>query len=293
MPNANRFWADLVSWAFPATGTGHLFISTSSTQGQGHISVATPSSLGADPSVTAHVLTPSLHSTTVQLEPSAPNQFSGSFQEGEEGAYFITVEAHGAGHGEAGQIGLDVPYSPEYRTTGVNMTFLRSLAAAGGGSVITRPIDAWSGNLPSVVAQYDMAPWLLLLAILLLPVDIGVRRLVVSRRELSAIAAALPFRRTPSPVTEPAAPLLGALRERRAQRERLAPQTVVHQSEGMSLPRSIAPLGNGRTRGRAGDSPRVASHSGRRDTPETATAAGSDGEESIGGRLLAARRKKE
>jgi hypothetical protein len=295
MKNANRFWANLVSWAFPASGAGHLFISTSSSQGQGHISVTTPSSLGANPSVTAHVLGPNLRSTTVQLEPSAPGQFGGSFDEGGQGAYFVTVEAHGAGHGEAGQVGMDVSYSPEYRTSGVNMSFLRSLAAAGGGSVITQPDEAWSGNLPPVVANYDVAPWLLLLAILLLPIDIGVRRLVVSRRELRAIAAALPFRRTPSTVAEPAVPLLGALRERRAQRNTLAPHAVSHDAQRIMLPRAIGPATGGRSRGRAQGRLLRAAPTGRRpirkgDTPETGTAE-VDGEESIGSRLLAAKRK--
>ncbi|MBV9282122.1 MAG: VWA domain-containing protein, partial [Chloroflexi bacterium] len=56
VPGANRFWANLVSWTLPAAGTGQLFVSASTAQGQGHLSVTTPASLGADPAVTARVL---------------------------------------------------------------------------------------------------------------------------------------------------------------------------------------------------------------------------------------------
>jgi uncharacterized membrane protein len=275
-PSANHFWANLVSWALPPAGASQLFVSASSSQGQGRISVSTPSSLGASPSVTAHVLTPGLTTTTVQLEPSAPGKFEGSFQEGTQGAYFVTVEAHGGGRGDAGQIGLDVPYSPEYRTIGVNTPFLESLAASGGGRLITNPKDVWRSNLQAVLVGYDPTLWLLLLAVLLLPIDVGVRRLLVSRRELATIAAALPLLRAVPATSEPAAPLIGALRERRAQRDSSVSQLASETPEGIRLPRKITPS--------------VGLHA-----PDTVSAPLADEDldgESIAGRLLAARRKK-
>jgi hypothetical protein len=273
-PNANRFWANLVSWAFPPANASHLFVTASSSQGQGRIAVSTPPSLGPSPSVTAHVLTPGLTNTTIQLEPSAPGQFGGTFQEGAQGAYFVTVEAHGAGHGQAGQIGLDVPYSPEYRTTGVNMPFLRTLAAAGGGGLLANPREAWNDNLKSVLAEYDLSLWLLFLALLLLPIDVGVRRLIVSRKELATILASLPLIRTAPAALEPAVPLTGALRERRAHRG--GRDTAFDQPSGVRLPRTIAPS--------AGLHPRDRSPSSG---PDEET----DGE-SVASRLLEARRKK-
>lgn len=254
----------------------HLFVSESSTQGKGHILVSTPPALGASPSVTAHVLTPGMTTSTIQLEPSARGQFGGSFQEGAQGAYLVTVDAHGAGHGDAGQVGLDVPYSPEYHTTGVDTLFLRSLAMAGGGSVIASPRDAWRGNLQSVLANDVLSLWLLLLAVLRLPIDVGVRRLLVSRRELATIAAALPLlRRAPSP-REPAVPLVGAVRERRAQRDALTPQPTPYGSAGIRLPRTITPS----------PGPRPPNPRSTSSTDEELE------EESVASRLLAARRRK-
>lgn len=265
-----------MSWVFPPAGATHLFVSESSTQGQGHILVSTPTALGASPRVTAHVLTPGLTTSTIQLEPSAPGQFCGSFQEGAQGAYLVTVEAHGAGHGDAGQVGLDVPYSPEYHTTGVDTLFLRSLAMAGGGSVIASPRDAWRGNLQSVLANDDLSLWLLLLAVLRLPIDVGVRRLLVSRRELATIAAALPLLRRASSAREPAVPLVGALRVRRARRDTLTAPSTPSESPGMRLPRTIAPSSAPRPPAR----------------PPTSNPAEEPEEESVASRLLAARRRK-
>ncbi|PZR98902.1 MAG: hypothetical protein DLM70_16405 [Chloroflexi bacterium] len=275
-PNANRFWANLVSWVFPAAGTGRLFVTASSSQGQGHIAVSVPPSLGPSPAVMAHVLSRGLTTNTIQLEPAAPGEYDGSFQESGQGAYFVTVEAHGAGRAAAGQIGLGVPYSPEYRTTGVNTPFLQALAGAGGGSVLTGPQATWRGNLQSVLAHHDLTLWLLLLAVLMLPIDIGVRRLVVSRREIETIAAALPFVRTAPAAHEPAIPLMNALRERRVRGDGPVVRSTAGESRGIRLPRKISP-----------------SSGPRRSYTRSESGADEEQEgETVAGRLLAAKRKK-
>ena len=286
-PGANRFWANVVSWTLPANSKGQLFIGMSSAQGQGRISVNTPPSLGADPNVTARVLDPRFHTTTIQLEPSSPGQFGGAFSESVQGAYFVTAEARGIGHAEAGQAGLDVPYSPEYRTTGTNMSFLRELAAAGGGSIINAPRDAWLGNLPSVLAQYNLTAWLLLLAILLLPIDIGVRRLVVSRKELAGILEAVRRRPIADPGMQPAISPLGTLRARRSERATRAPQPLRANAAEVVLPASPRPPVPGP---RIGPRPNPRTASGQ--APPPAEDSG-DGDESTTSKLLKARRKRD
>jgi hypothetical protein len=211
-PGGQRFWANLVSWTLPAAGGGHLAISTSSSNGQGQISVGTPPGLGAVPSVIAQIVGPDLQRLSVELQPTAPGRFNGSFLAHRQGSYFVTVEARGAGHAEVGQAGLDVPYSAEYLTTGTNFSFLRTLAKAGGGSVITQPNGVWQDNLPSVLARRSLTPWLAFIALLLLPIDIGIRRLTVSRRDLEVIKAGLPWRRREERRDQPSTVLLGAVR---------------------------------------------------------------------------------
>jgi len=111
-----------------------------------------------------------------------------------------------------GQTGLDVPYSAEYVTTGTNATVIRSLAQAGGGSVITQPRSVWQDNLPSVLARRSLAPWLAFLALVLLPIDVGIRRLTLGRRDLEDIKAGLPGRSREARNEQPSTVLLGAVR---------------------------------------------------------------------------------
>jgi hypothetical protein len=174
--------------------------------------VNTPAVVGADPAVEAHILGPDLRSLTVALQPTAPGRYSGSFQANAEGPYFVTVDAHGDGHAAAGQAGLDVPYSAEYRATGTDVGFLHELATAGGGSILPTPSAAWADNLQAVYARHGIGLWLWVFALLLLPVDIGVRRLVIGRRDLAAIWEAVTFRAPHAMSSEPAIAPLGVIR---------------------------------------------------------------------------------
>ncbi|HEY8744942.1 MAG TPA: VWA domain-containing protein [Chloroflexota bacterium] len=280
-PGANRFWANLVSWTLPATQGGRLFITATGSQGQGQVSVDTSSALGANPAVTAHIVDPSLHTTSVTLQPYAPGKYRGQFPAKAQGSYFVTVEGKGAGHGAVGQAGLAVPYSAEYRTSGTNLPFLRTLAAAGGGSIVNSPLAAWQNNLATVLDQSSLTALLWLLALLLLPVDIGVRRLVVDRRDLAAVWAALPFGRRRIVSPEAVVPTLDVLRTRRAggsSQRRPA-------SDAVAVPGTLIPA-TSPTKQVKGDTtkkaPATLRTSEKEPTPEDSTA----------GRLLASKRRR-
>jgi len=98
------------------------------------------------------------------------------------------------------------------------MPFARALANAGGGNVVSQPRAAWQDNLEPVFARQSLSTWLWLLALLLLPVDIGVRRLIVSRRDLAAIRLAFLGIRRPTPGGAPAVAPLDTLRRQRTAR---------------------------------------------------------------------------
>jgi len=189
--SANRFWSDMVSWTLPSLASGHLFVAASYVQGQAHVSVDVPSSLGTNPDVTARVDDPNLRGSTVQLEPTAPGRYEAAFAASAQGSYEITLEARGAGHAETGQTGLDVPYSPEFRVTGTNLPFLSALARAGGGSLVTQPDSAWAQDLAGLQAEQSLSGLMWFVALLLLPIDIGIRRLLLRKKDLVALRDAI------------------------------------------------------------------------------------------------------
>jgi hypothetical protein len=131
----------------------------------------------------------------VTLQPSSPGHYTGVFPAARQGAYFVNVTAQGSGHALTGEGGLDVAYPAEFAVSGTDTTFLRDVALAGHGSTLRDPAGAWEGNVPAVYDQQSLTFVLWLLAALLFPVDIAVRRLVVSSRDLRRLRdAVLPHR---------------------------------------------------------------------------------------------------
>lgn len=194
--STQHFWAGLVRSTLPSVSQHALPVSSSVRGATGSVSVQAPSKLGGRPSILAHIGSPGGGHQTVTLQEATPGRFTATFAAGREGPYFINVIAHGAGHSLTGQGGLDVSYPAEYAQTGTDMHFLQAIARAGGGSVLSAPADAWSDDVPAVYDQEPLALVLWLLAALLFPIDIAIRRLVVTGRDLRRLRdVILPLRR--------------------------------------------------------------------------------------------------
>jgi hypothetical protein len=171
--------------------------------------------------VTARVVGPG-GAATVVLPPTAPGQYETDVPAARQGAYFVGISALVHGHARATlRSGVVVPYAAEYRTTGPDTPMLRSLTALGSGTFLRDPARSFADNLPGVYAPRPLTTLLLLLALFLLPFDIGVRRLLIGPAEVRAALAALARRRALQPAAAAAgtagAPLI-AIRARRATR---------------------------------------------------------------------------
>ncbi|MGP1675209.1 MAG: hypothetical protein ACTS8Z_08355, partial [Candidatus Limnocylindrales bacterium] len=83
-------------------------------------------------------------------------------------------------------LGLVAPTAAEYRFLGPNEPFLAALRSATGGAEMVTPLDPWQHDLRTTSRSTDLWPWLLVLALLLWPLDIALRRVSIGRRELAA-----------------------------------------------------------------------------------------------------------
>jgi hypothetical protein len=83
-------------------------------------------------------------------------------------------------------VGLVAPTAAEYRVLGANEPVLSALRAAGGGTAIVTPLDPWRHDLSATDRFTELWPLLLILALLLWPLDIALRRMSLGRRELAA-----------------------------------------------------------------------------------------------------------
>ena len=123
---------------------------------------------------------------TTTLRPVAPGQLWGSAAVVDEGVYLVQVLAQSPG--EAPSLALTTgyvrPYSAEYRVQGTDLAGLRRLAEIGEGRVLDpggegQAARVFAHDFPPLRHRRPAWPWLAALAICLLPLDVGLRRVAV------------------------------------------------------------------------------------------------------------------
>ena len=186
-----RFWAQAVRWSTGAEAASALQPAVTLEGGMARITVdaiAPDGSYLNDLAAGATVLDPAQVTATVQLRQSGAGRYQGSFPASQEGAYLVRVQADAQGGAKFSQtLGVVVPYSPEYRGDVSDNGLLARLASITGGRVLALEgaPSSLDHNLSAAKSTLEMWPLLLLVAILLLPLDVGVRRVAMSRADLA------------------------------------------------------------------------------------------------------------
>lgn len=232
-----RLVGQMVTWSLPRPDDEQLDLAVSVRGGEVTLT-AQSSDTGAKGftpwQVVARLLAADGKVIETELRASGPQQYQVSLPLPAEGVYLAQVTAfsqNSEGEPVASQTtGLIVPYSPEYAEQSANLPLLTDLAVATGGQPITDVSQAFAHTLAVGRQTRPIWPGLLLLAALLLPVDIALRRLRVGRREWQQTQAWLqrhwPYRRVSpalQPDLPPASPVVQAFRQAQ-QRTRRQPE---------------------------------------------------------------------
>jgi hypothetical protein len=209
-PSANRFFGDMVRYSLPQSSDPALQVETQVQADHTHLLVTSPGLSGEAVSVSA--VTPDLTDTALTLSSTGPGRFEGDLRTDQVGSYLLHVtDSVGGAVKHASTIGLVVPYSPEYRALGTDNATLSAIARAGGGVLLIDASSAFNLPVPPVHAVQPIGELLLVLAILLFPLDVALRRLVLSAEDLPVWRAAL--KRAPAAAL-PAETTVSRLRER-------------------------------------------------------------------------------
>jgi uncharacterized membrane protein/Mg-chelatase subunit ChlD len=209
-PDSNRFFGDIVRSSLPQAGDPALQAEMQVQGDHTHLLVTTPSLTGA--SVTLSAVTPDLTDRQLTLALTGPGRFEGDLPTAEVGGYLLHIsESAGGVVRHTNTFGLVVPYSPEYRELGTDRNNLRAVASAGGGTLLEDPAQVFTLPVPATHAALALSELLLVLAILLFPIDIALRRLVLQVEDIPAWKAA--FKPAPAkPI--PAEATVSQLKER-------------------------------------------------------------------------------
>lgn len=225
------FWAQTTRWAM---GPGQDDTVETAVQWQDGAATLTVEARDADEAylnglaMRANVVGPTGEVTPLQLPQVAPGRYATEFTPDEEGAYLIRVTGDDGGEetAVAHTGGWVLGYSPEYERIDASPRLLARVAEITDGRELETavPEAAFSHTLPSEADTRPIWPWLTLLAVALLPLDVAVRRLVVTRRDLERLWAATGgrWRQQPAPVPAAQAEQVSRLfaAKKRAERQR-------------------------------------------------------------------------
>lgn len=245
-----RFWAQAVRYTISEGARSATDVRVTRTGETATLSVDAKSEQGEflnGLTVQANVIAPNGETQAVTLTQTAPGRYVGEFSPTEEGAYLIRVAGgdEGANESLVQTAGWVLSYSPEYQIalpteeeniTPPNIRLMQQLAAITGGENVTGEYaKVFEHNLPPPPGAAQPAwPWLLLVATLLLPLDISVRRIVISRLDVQrGWARLMAFLHLGVPQPVPATP-------QRA--EQLSTLFKAKERAGDAAPRNPAPL---------------------------------------------------
>ncbi len=228
----DKFFGQLVRWTMrPTQDLGNYAVTTQFTEGRVKVVVDVLEEVeNTSPSLlSGSYLDPQLKSNEMPLQRISPSRFQGEIQPQSAGSYFVTIRP--GPNAAPIRVGVDVPYSPEYRYREANEPLLKYLASAispGGRPGLLHPLplaeenldelakhDAFRRDLPPSVASRQFWPWLLVVAGYAFFADIFVRRVAIDVRSgIQKIAQGWrKFRR----IDESKASALENLRQRKAE----------------------------------------------------------------------------
>jgi uncharacterized membrane protein len=186
-----QFWTQVAQWSLRRVENTDFTADVSVEKGEGHISIEALDAQGNFRNflnLRTIVVSPRGERQTVQLEQTGPGHYEARFTTKEVGAYLLNLMEMKSGRPVGSQVlGASVNYSPEFNATEPNLNLLHRVAETTGGKVLDPAIASQNPFLHDRLKTFqprDLWEWMLRLAILLFPIDVGVRRIQLDHEEM-------------------------------------------------------------------------------------------------------------
>nr|MCU0490593.1 FixH family protein [Chloroflexaceae bacterium] len=187
-PEFPRFASQMMSWILPTRSGQNVNTEVRVSGGRAEITVGLGDENGptrSDVAMTATVIGSDGSRQEVPLTQVAPGQYRGSLSSPATGTYLVQIAGSAEGRAVVQETaGLVVPYSAEYRQDQANPALLTQLRELTKGTELnfTNAAAAFAATNERVSRAQEIGLPLLWLALLLLPLDIAVRRLLLWSR---------------------------------------------------------------------------------------------------------------
>jgi Mg-chelatase subunit ChlD len=225
-----RFVGGMVDLLLPPRDSGALTLRATTAGSQSLLELTALDTQGRplnDLSIQSRLVAPDSSGIDLRFTQVGPGRYRATADTGLPGIYLAQVAAADANGQPVGVVasGLAVSYSLEYSDQRANPQLLRDLAGLSGGRVEPPAIEAFTRTNQAVGSVREIGLALLWLALLLLPFDIGIRRLMVRLQEIAPWLARRRPQPTPAVALGTATRLSAAKQRAAATTQRAAPET--------------------------------------------------------------------
>lgn len=189
-PEYGRFWSQILRSTMRRGTTDNFQTVVDIESGTGHVTIDAVDANGAFLNMLnlkGSVVTPDMAGHPLHVEQTGPGRYEADFDARDTGTYLVSVGKAGKAGTSSNVSAVSIPYPQEYRNSDPNLSLLKRIAAETSGSYNPSPAEALTRNFRKSRAYTELWRLLLILAALLLPFDIAVRRIALEPRQLSAL----------------------------------------------------------------------------------------------------------
>jgi Mg-chelatase subunit ChlD/uncharacterized membrane protein len=183
-----RFTSQLVGWLLPLPQVEGFAVQAGLQDGKAVIELQALDEQGHPRNfleVNATLVDPALQTRQVRLPQVGAGTYRNAVDLAQPGTYLLQVGASDREEPLSQHtLGLVVPYSPEYRSNTPDLALLHELARITGGERLIEPTATFIHNLPAADRAREIWQPLLWIVALLFPLDIAIRRVIMSRGDL-------------------------------------------------------------------------------------------------------------
>jgi Ca-activated chloride channel homolog len=187
-PGFGAFWTQAFRDTLRRESGSGLTPRVEITAGRGHVSVEATAPDGQSKNnlrLRTQIVGPDLSTTDITLDQTASARYEGDFAATVRGAYLVSVsEYDGQTSTTSGAVNS---YSPEFNIASQDVDLLARVSEMTGGLMMTGAevgLDLFKQPASKTI-PHEIWESLMLAALILLPIDIGVRRVLVTREQLA------------------------------------------------------------------------------------------------------------
>ena len=184
------FWSQIANWSLRRIETSDLSTEVVIEQGRGIISVEAINTEGNFRNfldLQAVVVNPKGERELVILTQTAAGRYEAKFETRETGSYLVHLRQIENGEISSSQvIGTNLDHSPEFSDSQPSQSRLKRLAEVGGGKLLKRDFtkdNPFKHDRKVTFQPVDLWDWMIKFAILLFPIDVGIRRIQIESKE--------------------------------------------------------------------------------------------------------------